>query len=193
MHVSIIQGVVFGLLAVNILELLQQRGLSALLPHLPRMAVSLTMVALVSYQYSIFIAVFRRSLTVIDVFIPFLLGFAELAPAFFLVDRLAWWSVTTILCFAGALAFANTLWTCKKDMFGDVEAAFYRTRRALRSFILISTAAGISCLCVTFIAATERITLTTELFSLGVLTTLALFMVITGQRYSFSLTKYYQL
>ncbi len=82
LHISVIQGVAFGLLSNKIFSLFGNGNDFPELIKIARMLFPLLMVALVSYQYAIFISIYRRSLTKYDVLIPFAIGLFQIAPAF---------------------------------------------------------------------------------------------------------------
>ncbi|MDU9048488.1 MAG: hypothetical protein Q3M30_06535 [Candidatus Electrothrix sp. Rat3] len=138
LHISVIQGVAFGLLSIKILASFGNgEGLPQFV-EITRMTFSFLMIVLVSYQYAIFIGIYRRSLTVFDILIPFGIGLFEIAPGFFLNKAEAWWAVTAIFCLVATLGFINTVLMTKEIMFGGVHSAFEKTKKILYVFIGIS-------------------------------------------------------
>jgi hypothetical protein len=111
--ISIIQGVALGILA--------QQTFSGVHGNLretfPFALASLVTIMVISYEYTWFVGMFRWPPRVWDTLVPFLLGFAEAAPMFFLRDAKMWWLWTAVFCIVGALAFVNTLSRCRSSMF----------------------------------------------------------------------------
>lgn len=182
MHVSIIQGLAFGVLAAKGVELIEKQPLDSVLAHLPRALFSLGAVAIVSYQYAVFISVYRRSLTVFDFLLPLFLGLSELAPAYFLAQPLGWWLSTGLFLLMSALGFLNTWFTSPLRAFGAA-IAHRRTSRVLLAFIAVCLAGILVCAFAAIAAWRGSLTLRVDIGAVSALVVLATAMLIAGERY----------
>lgn len=114
---SIIQGVALGLLASNTFSHVNSRAFTgAWIDFLPYPVMSFMMILIVSFEYTWFISVFQSPPEIWDTVIPFVLGFLEIAPTFYLTEPSTWWLFNSVFCLFGTIAFLNTLRIAKRDL-----------------------------------------------------------------------------
>jgi hypothetical protein len=114
--ISVIQGVALGLLVQNTLK-----DCVFIIARIPYAVISFGTVLAVFYEYSWFVGLYRWSPRFTDISVPLFLGVAEIIPFFFLDNPKLWWISNSIFCFVATLAFLNTFFHCKRDMFYDEE------------------------------------------------------------------------
>ena len=147
--ISIIQGVALGILANNTFGFINRSNLNMhWIYFLPFSLFSFVTIILISYNYTLFIGIFRRVPQKWDAVVPFGLGFGEVAPMFFLTVPIYYWLTTSLYCIAGALAFTNTYYHSTQHMFGEygtnIEAYNLVRRILFKNICLCLIAAAIS-------------------------------------------------
>jgi len=131
--ISIIQGVAMGILVYNTFEYIKDPKITGCyVRFLPYSAMCFIFLIVVTREYTWLVGTLKWSPKVLDTIIPFVLGLSEIIPVFYLTSPHIWWLLVAILCFVGSAAFSNTLWNCKKSMFGENEKAYSRTVSALK-------------------------------------------------------------
>ena len=142
--ISIIQGVALGILASNTFDYIKNPDFAEhWIRFLPYSAMSFISIIVVSFEYTWFVGVFKRSPKIWDTVVPFVLGLSEIGPMFYLTNPSSWWLLTSVFCCVGAGSFFNTLWNCKQSMFG--KKAYHMTRSNLKWNILLALIAALNC------------------------------------------------
>lgn len=113
--VSVVQGVAFGILIFNTFKFLEIYGIQIL----PYSLISFLIFVTISYEYIYFLSIFRWSIKIFDIIIPFVIGICEVTPMYLIDNNNKWWLFTGVLCLLGALAYLNSIRNCESDMFED--------------------------------------------------------------------------
>jgi hypothetical protein len=121
--ICIIQGVALGIFITNVfinygfngtlLNIISYIKIRFILYSL----FSFMVIALISYEYSWYVLVFRYPMKIYDILIPFTLGFLEVAPTFYLVDQYGWWFWISFISFFAAISYSYSIYNCEEKMF----------------------------------------------------------------------------
>lgn len=141
---SIIQGVALGILIQNSLRSYIEHGAQTI----PYSVFGLLTIILISYEYTLFVVMFRRPARLLDTALPLLLGVFESAPSFFLAEKRlrypSWWLMTAVFGIVGALAYGYSL-TASSTHARWKARAVKITRRSLWLDIAFSSIGTILC------------------------------------------------
>ena len=139
--ISIIQGVALGILATRTYD---PRNLDW--AHLPFSLVCLVNLMLVFYEYTWFVGVLRWPPSPFATVWPFLLGFTEVGPMFWLTVPGNWWLSMCFFCLVGAIAFGNIYRHCRRSHRAeDDHNAQKVVLNEMRSNLLLSSGGALLC------------------------------------------------
>ena len=130
--VSIVQGVSLGILIFNTADIFFGRDFSKeYYIFLMYPLFSFTGIMVITFEYSHYVGIYKRTVIMSDVFFPYLLGVTQSLPMFFINDPEMWWLFEAGLMGAAGLAWNNTRRFCTVEVFGDNELARKRYHRSM--------------------------------------------------------------
>lgn len=112
---SVIQGVALGSLIWNVFTPLKEEVMAV--PLWVNTLITFGMILGVWYEYSWFVIMFRWTPTIIDAFIPYLLGASQAGLTFTINQPKMWLILFLPFSFFAFLAFANTYYQTREDLF----------------------------------------------------------------------------
>jgi hypothetical protein len=121
--ICIIQGVALGIFINNVFINYGYNGISLNFISYIKVRfilysfLSFMVIALISYEYSWYVLVFRYPMRIYDILIPFTLGFLEVAPTFYLMDQYGWWFWISITSFFAVISYSYSIYNCEEKMF----------------------------------------------------------------------------
>ncbi|WP_433087489.1 hypothetical protein ACQP1P_16190 [Dactylosporangium sp. CA-052675] len=139
MIISIIQGVALAAIVSESTRYVSSVSSHAITPALAQSILNLVGLIIVSYEYLWFTTIARWAPTFRDTAIPFVLGVAEIVPAYLLDRPTAWWIAFATFALLGAGAFGNTLLRLNPELFLEDGESYTKVRRLLRVLMLMST------------------------------------------------------
>ena len=121
--ISIIQGVALGIFINNVFNNYGHTGgIISLFDYVQLRFIlysvfSFMIIILISYDYSLYVLVFRYPMRIYDIIIPFTLGFLEVAPTFYLLNQYGWWFWITITSFFAVMSYSYSIYNCEEKFF----------------------------------------------------------------------------
>lgn len=146
--ISIIQGVAFAILIYNTFGYVNSLGGNCV-RFLPYTFMSFIAIILVTFENMRTIDFFKWPFNLRDVIIPFVVGFSEITPMFYLNVPKNYWIWSAIFLCSAAWSFNNSRYNCKQHknlIFGENNKAYNRTIQSLLWNVRMLLFMGVICI-----------------------------------------------